>query len=313
MEGNTLKILVTGGAGFLGSVLVPQLLDAGHHVTVLDWFQHRQNSLAPLYADTRFDVFRVDVRDLSAVTPHLHDADIVIPLAGLVGAPICDLNPVDAELLNVRAIVDMLPVLSRDQLVINPSTESVYGRQPGNVPLTEESNAAPLVSYGRQKLDVERALEARPNSISFRMATLFGMSPRMRLDLLINDFTWQALKYHSLVVFEANAMRTCLHVVDAARAFVHCLDMRPTEHMVYNVGAITLSKLQLCEAIKKQVPNFFYIEAQFATDPDARDYRVSDAKLRSTGYESTKTLDQGISELLRGYKMLSNNRYSNLP
>lgn len=312
MEKKKMNILIPGGAGYLGSVLVPMLLARGHRVTVLDNLMYGENSLSPYCSYPGFDFHRVDFRDTEAVKPFLKDADVVIPLACLVGAPLCNLNPVDAELLNVRAHVEMFKLLSPDQLVINPSTESVYGRQSGRDALTEDSPTGPLVSYGVQKLDVENALQDRPNSVSFRMATLFGMSPRMRLDLLINDFTWRALKDRALVVFEGNAMRTCLHVADAARAFVHCLTMRPEKHEVYNVGSITVSKLSLCEAIKKQ-QDFFYVEAQFATDPDARDYRVSDAKLRATGYQHSVDLEEGIRELLLGYRMLGNNRYSNMP
>lgn len=307
-----MKILVIGGAGYLGSVMTPLLLSARHEVTVLDNMQYGENSLALWCAHKGFDFHRVDARDFGAVRPHLAKADVVIPLAGLVGAPLCNMNPVDAELLNVRAHVDLFDALSPEQLVINPSTESVYGRQPGGAPLTEDSPAAPLVSYGVQKLMAEQALGDRPNSISFRMATLFGMSPRMRLDLLINDFTWRAMKDRMNVVFEGKAMRTCLHVQDAARAFLHCLAMRPARHEIYNLGSVTTSKLGLCEAIKKQVPNFYYVEAQYATDPDARDYVVSDEKLRATGFETEVTLDLGIAELLKGYRMLDNSRYSNV-
>jgi len=308
-----MKILVPGGAGYLGSVLVPMLLEQRHSVNVLDNMLYEENSLASSAGHKRFEFHRVDCRDISAVRPHLKDADVVIPLACLVGAPLCNLNPIDAELLNVKAHIELFDLLSDDQLVINPSTESVYGRQPGGIPLTEDSPVAPLVSYGLHKLATENALAGRRNSISFRMATLFGMSPRMRLDLLVNDFTWRALKDRALVVFEAHAMRTCLHVVDAARAFVHCLDLQVGEHEIFNVGSITLSKMSLCEAIKKQVPGFFFTEAQYATDPDARDYAVSDAKLRATGYRPTVTLEGGIAELLKGYRMMDNNVYSNMP
>ncbi len=306
-----MKILVIGGAGYLGSVLVPTLLSEGNRVTVLDNVVHGENSLAMWAGKPEFEFHRVDMRDVRALEPFLAAPDVVIPLAGLVGAPICNLNPVDAQLLNVEAHVHLFRRLSRDQFVINPSTESVYGRQAELC--TEDTPADPLVSYGTQKLAVERALEGRENSVSFRMATLFGMSPRMRLDLLINDFTWRAMKDRALVVFEAHAMRTCLHVQDAARAFSHFIDQPRKSYECYNVGSIFISKLGLCEAIKKQVPGFFYVEAQYATDPDARDYVVSDAKIRATGFTPTMTLDQGIAELLMGYRMLNASKFSNLP
>lgn len=306
-----MKILVTGGAGYLGSVLVPRLLEKGHKVTVLDTFAYGNDStLAAYCAHPNFDIYRVDCRDISAMRPHLK-ADVIMPLAALVGAPICNLNPLDAQVLNLSAQIDLFNALSKDQRVINPSTESVYGR---NTELCDESTpVAPLVSYGVQKLKVEKALSERGNAISFRQATLFGMSPRMRLDLMVNDFTWRAVKDRSLIVFEGGAMRTMCHVVDAARAFVHCLDLNTKGHEIYNVGSIAISKVSLCAAIKEQVPEFCYVEQQFSADPDARDYRVSEAKLEATGYKPSMTLETGIRELLAGYRCLSNSRHSNMP
>lgn len=307
-----MRILVTGGAGYLGAVLIPMLLEAGHQVTVLDSFIYgNDTTLAPYCAHPRFAVHRVDCRDVSEVKPYLKDADVLIPLAALVGAPICNLNPLDADVLNRTSLIELIGLLSKDQGIINPSTESVYGRQ--GALCTEETPAAPLVSYGTQKLEVENALAERGMGISFRMATLFGMSSRMRLDLMVNDFTWRAVKDMSLVIFEGHAMRTMLHVVDAARAFVHCLGLAPRRHEVYNVGSIFISKRGLCEAIQTLVPKFCYTEHQFTKDPDARDYTVSDAKLRATGYEPTMTLEAGIKELLVGYRMLINSRHSNMP
>ena len=307
------KIVVTGAAGYLGGVLVPLLLDAGHHVTALDTFVYgNDTTLADYCRHPRFDMYRVDCRDVSAMLPHITKADVIMPLAALVGAPICQINPIDADLLNRVSLVELFKKLSPDQLVVNPSTESVYGKQ--ILVCTEETPPAPLVTYGTQKLEVEYALAERgANGISFRMATLFGMSKRVRLDLLVCDFAWRAVKDRSLTVFEGAATRTCLHVVDAARAFLHALTLPTSQYEVYNVGDVVISKIALCEAIKRHVPEFCYTEAPYASDPDARDYTVSDAKLRSTGYEPTMTLEDGIRELLVGYRGLSNSRHSNMP
>jgi nucleoside-diphosphate-sugar epimerase len=303
-----MNVLVTGGAGYIGSVLVPFLLNAGHEVTATDNLLYRQNSLALWCLYDNFTFQRADVRDREAMRPFIRAADAIIPLAALVGAPLCDQNKVDAALVNRDAQLDMLRELSATQLVVMPITESVYG---SNANLcTEETPCNPLSSYGKHKLEVERALLERENSISLRLATVFGMSPRMRLDLLVNDFTWRALKDRAFVVFEGKARRTVVHVADVARAFLHALSLN--DRGVYNVGSVTLSKLSLCAAIKEHLPDFFYTEAQYGTDPDARDYVVSDAKIRITGYEPRVSLDDGITELLKGYAMLSNSRYSNV-
>ena len=307
-----MKIVVSGAAGYLGSMLVPRLLAAGHTVVALDSFVFgNDTTLAPFCLNPRFSLHRVDCRDVKAMMPHVAKADAIIPLAALVGAPICNLNPTDADLLNRVSLLRLFERLSLDQIVINPSTESVYGKQRDLC--TEETPPAPLVTYGTQKLEVEKALAARGQGISLRMATLFGMSPRMRLDLLVNDFTWRAVKDRSILVFEGAAMRTCLHVRDAAAAMAHCLSLVTEKHEVYNLGSVVTSKLDLCAVIKTMVPEFFYTEAAYASDPDARDYVVSDAKLRATGFETTLTLEMGIRELLMGYRGLSNSRHGNMP
>ncbi|MDE2101415.1 MAG: SDR family oxidoreductase [Patescibacteria group bacterium] len=307
-----LRICVTGGAGYLGSLLVPRLLEEDYEVTVLDNCMFGNDTiLASCCANRNFEIYRVDCRDVDAMRPYLAKADVVIPLAALVGAPICYLNPTDADILNRISMLRMLEGLSKDQFVIFPSTESVYGKQ--SELCDEQTLPNPLVSYGVQKLEVERAIEARGNGVSFRMATLFGMSPRMRLDLLVNDFTWRAMKDRSLVVFEGKAMRTCLHVDDAARAFVHILQVAPPAYEVYNIGSVYVSKLGLCKTIQSRLPEFFYTEAQYHSDPDKRDYVVSDKKIRATGYEPEWTLEQGIDELLKGYRCLHNSRHSNMP
>lgn len=308
-----MKILVTGGAGYIGSVLVPELLKAGHKVTVLDNFMYRQNSLAMCCRDPNFTVHRVDVRDGGQLWRYLAWPDIVIPLAGLVGAPLCEQNEIDAKLVNLDSQLKLLSALSAEQMVVMPITESVYGSNASIC--NEDSPVNPLSLYGRHKVEVEKALLDRENSVSLRLATVFGMSPRMRLDLLINDFTWRALKDRAFVVFEGHYRRTSVHVTDVSAAFRHAI--REDLRGVFNVGAVHCTKVELCEAIKKQVPYFSYEEAGKAPkdtagrDPDQRNYVVSDAKIRATGYAPKVGLEDGITELLMGYRTLSNARYGN--
>ena len=307
-----MKIVVTGGAGYIGSVLVPMLLSELHQVTVLDNFMYGGNSLSHCCASRKFEQYRVDCRDAEAMRPHLKDADVIIPLAGLVGVPLGDLNPVDAELLNLRGQLALFDLLSHDQLVVMPTTESSYGSN--SDVCTETTVLNPLSTYARHKVAVENALMARGNSISLRLATVFGMSPRMRLDLLVNDFTWRALKDRAFVVFEGHYRRTCIHVRDVARAFcwVLCNNTMSVPIGIYNVGACTMTKIELCQAIQKQVPGFTFVEAPVAKDPDQRNYIVSNAKIEATGYRPLWTLEAGIAELLTGYRSIRNTRFGNV-
>lgn len=313
------KILVTGSHGYLGSILVPMLIAEGHHVTAIDRMIYANDTtLAHLCGNPRFEQHRVDVRDHASVLPFLKDADVVIPLAGLVGVPLGNLNPVDAELVNLRAPLNLFASLSAEQLVVMPTTESSYG---ANVEVcTEETTLNPLSTYAKHKVEVENALMARGNSISLRLATVFGTSPRMRLDLLVNDFTWRALKDRAFVVFEGQYRRTCVHVTDVARAFIRAIgseravfyekpDMEPMKLAglplgIYNVGACTMTKIELCEAIKRQLPDFTWVEVENFSDPDKRDYCVSSEKIMRTGFRYTVDLDAGITELLKGYRTI---------
>lgn len=282
-------------------------MEDGHQVTVLDNFLYGANSLASLCGNPRFDVHKVDCRDSRAVVKHAALCDVVMPLAGLVGAPICDQNPVDAELLNLKAPLDLFSLLSKDQFVIMPTTESSYGSNADVC--NEETEVNPLSTYALHKVRVEQALLARGNACSLRLATVFGISPRMRLDLLVNDFTWRAYKDRAFVVFEAQYRRTCVHVRDVAKAFVHALDLNLRG--IYNVGSVTLTKRSLCQEIAKQTP-FAYIEGDFGKDADQRDYIVSDEKIRKTGFTPEVSLQDGISELLKGFRMLRNTVHGNV-
>ena len=271
------KILVTGGAGYIGSILVPALLDAGYEVVVVDNFMYQENSLAFSCANPRFRVVRSDVRVMDVMVPLLAKADVVIPLAALVGAPVCDRDPVTATSVNRDAVVELLRHASKDQGFLVPITNSGYGiGEPGKL-CTEESPLRPVSRYGRDKVELERVIMDRGNAISFRLATVFGMSPRMRIDLLVNDFTYRAFNDGCIVLFESHMKRNYIHVRDVARAFIHGLQAfdRLCDN-VYNVGLsdANLSKLELCERIRRQIPNLTILEAPTGSDPDKRDYIV---------------------------------------
>jgi len=308
------NILVTGGAGYIGSTLVPDLLRAGHHVTVLDNFMFRQVSLNHVCHQPRFAVVRGDIRLESTIAPLLRKADIVIPLAALVGAPLCNLDPVGATTTNHDAVMLMLRLLSRDQLVLMPTTNSAYGSGDADNFCTEESPLRPISQYAKEKVVVERALMERGNAISFRLATVFGMSPRMRLDLLVNDFTYRAVHDRFVVLFESAFKRNYIHVRDVSCAFQHGIsNAAKMRDQIYNVGLsdANVSKRELCERIQRQLPDFTFVDAPVGKDPDQRNYIVSNAKIESTGYKPSVSLDEGIAELVKGYVMIKNSQYGN--
>lgn len=309
------NILVTGGAGYLGSTLVPMLLEAGHRVTVLDNFMFRQTSLNYLCHNPNFDVVRGDIRVEGIIAPLLKKADIVIPLAAYVGAPLCSIDPVGAETVNRDAILMMLRNLSPEQAVLMPTTNSAYGTGDENNFCTEESPLRPISKYAVDKVEVEKTLMARRNSISFRLATVFGMSPRMRLDLLVNDFTYRAVNDRFLVLFEGHFKRNYIHVRDVARAFLHGLATFDTMRgEIFNVGLseANLSKIELCQALKRHIPEFYFVEADVGKDPDQRNYIVSNAKIERTGYKPEMGVDDGIRELIKGFRMIRNSVYGNV-
>lgn len=309
------SILITGGAGYLGSTMVPALLAAGHRVTVLDNFLFKQNSLSHVCADPGFDVVRGDAREAATLRPLLAKADIVIPLAALVGAPLCDADRTAAQTTNHDAILTLLSLLSPDQRVLMPVTNSGYGVGEAGKFCTEETPLNPLSLYGRSKVEAEAAVLARGNAISFRLATVFGMSPRMRIDLLVNDFVYRAVYDRAVVLFEPHFKRNYIHVRDVARAFLHGIDnFDSMRDRPYNVGLsdANLSKWELCQRIQAQLPGFVFLEAPIGEDPDKRDYIVSNARIEGTGYMPAHSLDAGIAELIKGYRMLRNSLYSNV-
>ncbi|MCF6149092.1 MAG: NAD(P)-dependent oxidoreductase [Candidatus Kuenenia sp.] len=309
------NILVTGGAGYLGSVLVPELLKLGHMVTVLDNFMFGQNSLLECCADNNFEVVRGDTRDEELLKRLLKKVDYIIPLAALVGAPLCSRDKIGTITTIKDAAALLAKLASKEQRIIIPTTNSGYGIGQKDVYCTEETPLKPITLYGRAKVEAEAIILERENSISFRLATVFGMSPRMRLDLLVNDFVYRAVKDRFVVIFEGHFKRNYIHIRDVARAFIHAIDNFNTmKNEPYNVGLsdANLSKLELSAEIKKQLPDFVYLESSIGEDPDKRDYIVSNEKIEKTGFKPMYTLEMGIRELIKGYTIITNSKYSNV-
>jgi nucleoside-diphosphate-sugar epimerase len=309
------SILITGGAGYLGSVLVPELLAAGHKVTVLDNFMFLQNSLAAVCHLPNFSVVNGDARQEDTLRPLVKDADYIFPLAALVGAPMCKKDPVGATTINRDAVATIAKMMGRDQRMIIPITNSGYGVGEQGKFCTEESPLRPVSLYGTVKVEAERIALERENALSLRLATVFGVAPRMRIDLLVNDFVYRAVNDSAVVLFEAHFKRNYIHIRDVARAFMHGMaNFESMKGGPYNVGLsdANLSKAELCERIKKQVPRFVYLEAAVGEDPDKRDYIVSNAKIEGTGFRPLFSLDAGITELIKGYRMLRNSVYGNV-
>ncbi len=309
------SILVTGGAGYLGSILVPELLAAGHRVTVLDNFMYEQNSLAHVCADPNFDVINGDARSAEILKRLVAKADFVFPLAALVGAPLCDKDPIAALTTNRDAIAALAKMMSSQQRLIIPVTNSGYGVGEQGKFCTEDSPLRPVSLYGRSKVEAENIVLERDNSISLRLATVFGMAPRMRVDLLVNDFVYRAVNDRFVVLFEAHFKRNYIHIRDVARAFIHSVEnFDGMRGRPYNVGLseANLSKAELCERIKDHLPQFVYLEAPVGKDPDKRDYIVSNSRIESTGYRPVHGLDDGIRELIKGFRMIRDRVHGNV-
>ncbi len=309
-----MKILVTGAAGYIGSVLTPVLLNAGHEVVALDSFMYNQTSLLDVCHNPKLSIARGDVRDKKLMARLMKDADAIFPLACLTGAPLCAKEPQAAQAILLDAIIDMLKIKSPSQRVIFPTTNSGYGVGEKGKHCTEETPLRPISLYGKLKVDAEKAI-LDAGGITLRLATAFGVSPRMRLDLLVNDFTYRAVYDRFVVLFEAHFHRNYIHVRDISRVFVHGLNgFDKMKGQPYNVGLsdANLTKLQLCQEIKKQVPDFYFVEAAVGEDPDKRDYIVSNAKIEKTGFKPDVSLTAGIAELIKGYQVIKRNQYANI-
>ncbi len=310
-----MNILITGGAGYIGAVLTPTLLKEGHSVTVLDNFLYNQASLLDCCHDKNLKIIRGDTRDKNLLSKLVKDADAIFPLACLTGAPLCAKDPEGAKAIIVDAVDMILKMRSKSQMMIYPTTNSGYGVGQKGKFCTEETPLNPISIYGKLKVETEKMLLNAGNSITLRLATAFGISPRMRLDLLVNDFTYRAVYDRFIVLFEGHFKRNYIHVRDISKAFVHSLNrFDKMKNHAYNVGLsdANLSKLELCEEIKKQLPEFYFVESKIGKDPDKRDYVVSNEKIEKTGFKPDVSLQNGIAELIKGYQIIKRNQYANV-
>ena len=295
--------------------MVPELLSLGYRVTVLDNFSFNQKSLLDVSYDNKLSVIRGDVNDQKILKKLVQEHDVIIPLAAIVGAPACNQNLFLAEQTNTNQIRTIVDSSSNGQQILFPVTNSGYGVGEGNKFCDENSPLNSISFYGKSKVDAERILLDKGNAITFRLATVFGTSPRMRMDLLVNDFVYRAVSDRFIILFESHFKRNYIHIRDIANVFIHGLNNY--ESMVgepFNVGLsdANISKKELCERIKLHVDEFHIIENDIAEDPDKRDYIVSNEKLESTGWSPSYSLDYGISELVNTYKWLKTNEFSNV-
>lgn len=315
MSRTSQNVLVTGGAGYLGSVLSKALLDQGFKVIVLDNFMYRQNSLLDCCFSESFEVVRGDCRDERLISNLIRDNDIIIPLAALVGAPVCQADPIGARTINLDAVRLLCKLASPSQIIIFPVTNSGYGIGEKGKFCTEETPLCPVSLYGQTKVEAEKAVLDRGNAITLRLATVFGVSPRMRMDLLLNDFVCRAVQDRAVVIFEADFKRNYIHVRDVVKAFVHSIEhFDAMKNSPYNVGLedANLSKVELCQLIKQVIPSFTFLEAPIGEDPDKRDYIVSNARIMATGFRPEWNIERGIRELVKAYTIIRRNQFGNV-
>jgi nucleoside-diphosphate-sugar epimerase len=309
------KVLITGGAGYIGSILVPKMLSLGWQVTLVDTFRGGGTELSGACQYETFRPVKGDARDERLLDELVPKHDIIIPLAALVGAPLCKEDQIGATTLNRDAVRAIVKRSSADQIVVYPTTNSGYGVGEQGKFCTEETPLRPISLYGITKCEAEQAVLEKGNGVTLRLATVFGMAPRLRIDLLVNDFTYRAVTDRAVLIFEGHFKRNYIHIQDIAKTFFHAIENYPAMRgQPYNVGLSTanLSKLELCARIQQQLPNFVYVEAPIGEDPDKRDYIVSNEKLEKTGWSPDWSLDRGIAELIRGYTMLRNSRFANV-
>jgi len=310
-----MKVLITGGAGYIGSVLTPMLLQEGHQVTVLDNFLFNQSSLLDCCHNSNFQIVRGDARDEALVKKWMDGADYIFPLACLTGAPLCAKMPQEAAATVVDGVNIIIKNRTPGQKIIYPTTNSGYGIGESGKHCTESTPLKPISLYGRIKVEAENVVLKAGDGITLRLATAFGVSPRMRVDLLVNDFVYRAVYDRFVILFEAHFHRNFIHVRDISRAFIHGMkNFDKMKNNAYNVGLsdANLNKLQLCQEIRKFVKDFYFVEAAIGEDPDKRDYIVSNEKIEKTGFKPQVSLQDGIRELIKAYQIIKRNQYANI-
>ena len=306
---------MTGGAGYIGSVLVPKLLNLNYKVTVIDNFMYKQQSLAHVIRNSNLKIIYGDVRDTNLMLENLSQADVILPLAAIVGAPACAKDPVTATSINKDSVLWLLEQLSDSQQIVMPTTNSAYGSGDIDNLCDELSPLSPLSQYAKEKVLIEEVLMQKRNATSLRLATVFGISPRMRLDLLVNNFVYRAFKDKFVVLFEGHFKRNYVHVQDVTDAFIFAINNHDkVSGQIFNFGlsSANISKIDLCEEIKLQIPDFVYLEAPFSKDPDQRNYVVSNRKIELAGITAQISLSEGINELIKGMSMFNVNNFSNI-
>ena len=309
------RVLLTGGAGYIGSILAPILLREGFKVHVLDNFMFGQASLLDCCYSSDFEITRGDARDERAVKTCVANADYILPLACLTGEPICARNPIEAKSVILDTLDAILKFRSKEQRLIYPNTTSGYGLGEKSRFCTELTPLRPISLYGRLKCAAEEKILSAGNSLSFRLATAFGISPRMRLDLMVNDFTYRAFTDKFIVLFEAHFKRNFIHVRDIAGAFLHAMNnFKEMKGGAFNLGLsdANLNKIELCREIQKQLKDFYFSESAVGRYPDKRNYIISNSKLEKTGFRPEVSLQKGITELIKGFQVVRRNQYSNI-
>ncbi len=309
------KILITGGAGYIGSVFTPALLNDHYAVTVLDNFMYNQNTLLDACHHSNLKIVHSDVRDEERLKEEIKKNDIIIPLAAIVGAPACDKDRALSTAVNQVQIENIASWTSKNQMVLYPVTNSGYGIGEKDIYCNEETPLNPISHYGRTKVLGEESLLESGNAVTFRLATVFGASPRMRMDLLVNDFVYRAFKDRFIVLFESNFKRNYIHIQDIVSVFIHAIDNYDNmKGKPYNIGLseANLSKMELCEKIKSHIPDFHIFESDIGKDPDKREYIVSNERIEKTGWRPKYSIDDGITELIKVYSFLNTSHYNNL-